>query len=218
MKFCKICHLEKDEISFDIDRNQCKDCRKIYNKKYKQDNKEKLSHYNKQYHKQYQKDNKSEISKYMKNYHKQYYDQNIDDIKAYNKQYRQDNKERLLKRDNLYTKKRKLADPQYKLRKNISRTINYFLHGKKRGKSILKYIPYTVQNLKEHLEKQFEPWMNWNNYGKASINKRTWQIDHIVPQSKLLYSSMEEGNFKKCWALENLRPLEAFENIKRGNK
>ncbi|MGI0058729.1 MAG: hypothetical protein ACREBJ_03080 [Nitrosotalea sp.] len=72
--------------------------------------------------------------------------------------------------------------------------------------------------LKEHLEKQFEPWMNWQNHGRAVIDKRTWQIDHIVSQSKLPYASMEDENFQKCWALNNLRPLESFENIKKSNK
>ena len=28
----------------------------------------------------------------------------------------------------------------------------------------------------------------------------------------------EDDNFKKCWALDNLRPLEALENLKKGNK
>jgi uncharacterized Fe-S center protein len=50
------------------------------------------------------------------------------------------------------------------------------------------------------------------------MNKRTWNIDHIIPQSSLPYNSMEEENFQKCWALENLRPMEAFANIKKGKK
>ena len=29
---------------------------------------------------------------------------------------------------------------------------------------------------------------------------------------------MEHPNFQKCWALSNLRPLEAFENIRKSNK
>ena len=40
----------------------------------------------------------------------------------------------------------------------------------------------------------------------------------IYPQSKLLYDSMEHPNFLKCWALENLQPLEAKENISKGNR
>ena len=40
----------------------------------------------------------------------------------------------------------------------------------------------------------------------------------IYPQSKLPYDSMTHPNFLKCWALENLQPLEAKENISKGNR
>ena len=54
--------------------------------------------------------------------------------------------------------------------------------------------------------------MSWENYGIY------WQIDHIYPQSLLPYDSMDHPNFLKCWSLDNLRPLEATENIRKGNK
>jgi len=57
-----------------------------------------------------------------------------------------------------------------------------------------------------------------DNYGKYEEGKKKWNIDHIIPQSELLYKSLDDENFKKCWALENLRPLEIIENIKKGNK
>ena len=40
----------------------------------------------------------------------------------------------------------------------------------------------------------------------------TWQIDHIIPQSDLPYTSMTDYNFRRCWALENLRPFSAKQN------
>lgn len=72
---------------------------------------------------------------------------------------------------------------------------------------------------------QFEPWMTWGNHGRYSKlwNDNdsltwTWQIDHIISQSKLPYTSMTDENFKKCWALENLRPLSAKQNIIKGDR
>ena len=44
----------------------------------------------------------------------------------------------------------------------------------------------------------------------------TWQIDHIILRADLLYTSMEDENFKKCWALSNLRPYSAKQNILDG--
>jgi hypothetical protein len=70
---------------------------------------------------------------------------------------------------------------------------------------------YTSQQLKEHLEKQFLYGMNWDNYGK-------WHIDHKVPRAALPYQSEADENFKKCWALENLQPLWAADNQKKGAK
>jgi hypothetical protein len=78
--------------------------------------------------------------------------------------------------------------------------------------------------LKEHLEKQFELWMNWNNYGKYNAKiwndndstTWTWQIDHIIPHSTFQYVSMQDDSFKKCWAIENLRPLSSKQNLLDG--
>ncbi len=81
-----------------------------------------------------------------------------------------------------------------------------------------------MSELKIHLENQFEPWMNWNNYGSYISSKWndndqltwTWQIDHIIPQSILQYSSVNDDTFKKCWSLDNLRPLSSKQNILDG--
>jgi hypothetical protein len=103
----------------------------------------------------------------------------------------------------------------------VSRQINKLIKrqgGNKDRSSILEYLPYTIKELCRYLESLFEGWMTWENYGIFEKDRRKWNIDHIIPQSLLLYDNMKHPNFKKCWALENLRPLEAMENIKKGNK
>jgi len=91
-------------------------------------------------------------------------------------------------------------------------------------------LPYTIEELKAHIEKQFlrpeNNWMNWGNHGAYKLkswddkNNSTWvwNIDHIKPHSNFKYTSMEDESFKKCWALENLRPYSAKQNIKDGNR
>ena len=61
----------------------------------------------------------------------------------------------------------------------------------------------------KHLEDQFDQNMTWDNYGSY------WQVDHIIPQSVFDYKS--EQHLKWCWSLENLRPLEAIENISKND-
>jgi hypothetical protein len=124
-------------------------------------------------------------------------------------------------------KLRRDTDIMFKVTSHVSRLVALMLKSNKSskvGKSIREYLLWDNLQLKEHIERQFEPWMNWNNYGKynsqtwndVDITTWTWQLDHIIPRSDLPYSSMEDDNFKKCWALENLRPLSAKQNILDG--
>ena len=145
-----------------------------------------------------------------KEYAKQHHQDNKEKNNERDKQYHQNNKEKR----NEYQRNRRANDPAATLRHNVSSTIAMALNrndGSKQGESVMKYLPYTIEQLKEHLESQFEPWMTWNNHGE-------WHIDHIYPQSKLPYDSMDHPNFLKVWALKNLQPLESSENISKGNK
>ena len=53
-------------------------------------------------------------------------------------------------------------------------------------------VGYTSLNLKEHLEKQFNDGMNWDNYGE-------WHIDHIKPISSFTFETCDDEQFKECW-------------------
>ncbi len=41
-------------------------------------------------------------------------------------------------------------------------------------------------------------------------------MDHIIPQEDLPYILIDEENCQKCWALENLRPYSAKQNLLDG--
>ena len=121
------------------------------------------------------------------------------------------------------------TNPEYRLKKNVSYSIWSMLTkngSSKKGQSSSKYLPYNFNQLKEHIEAQFEPWMNWKNYGVFTPstwndddqNTWTWQLDHIIPHSDLPYLSMTDDNFKKCWSLNNLRPYSAKQNMIDGVK
>lgn len=75
---------------------------------------------------------------------------------------------------------------------------------------------YTEKELCEHLEANWESWMNWDNHSRKTKGAR-WEMDHIVPRSKLPYTDLKHPNFKKCWSLYNLRPLEWKKNNKKSN-
>jgi hypothetical protein len=103
----------------------------------------------------------------------------------------------------------------YKLRCIISTAVRRSLLNEK-DDSIKNLLGYSIQELKEHLEAQFEDWMTWDNLGlTAKELKQTWQIDHIKPVNTFNITSTDCEDFKKCWALENLRPLDSYINATR---
>ena len=48
-------------------------------------------------------------------------------------------------------------------------------------------------------------------------NAKTIPLDHIDAHINFLYITMNCQEFKDCWALSNLRPLSAKQNVKEQN-
>lgn len=82
----------------------------------------------------------------------------------------------------------------------------------KNRKSTFDMLPYSVDELVEHLESQFKPGMSWYNYGRGG-----WHIDHVIPDSWFNYESICDDEFQKSWSLENLQPMWEAENFKKSN-
>jgi hypothetical protein len=197
-KHCNVCKKYDILSNFYKDKAICKSCRSLQRKEYYLNNKEYIT---------------KKTSQYQKN--------NPDKVRIWGKKYRDKNKPLFIEYRKKWRRKNS-SNPSYKIRNIISRAINRSLKnvGGKNGESCFKYLGYSVKELKQYLNSLFEPWMNWENWGvynpKAwDDNDSTtwkWQIDHIIPQSKLPYDSMEHPNFQKCWGLENLRPYSAKQN------
>jgi hypothetical protein len=154
-------------------------------------------------------------------------------MKSNGRNYRLNNKEKANKQAAEYANKKYKNNLNHKLRVIISSSVNKHLLDQgilKDNNSILQYLPYLIEDLKEHLEAQFllpgNEWMNWNNWGKYNFktwidgdsSTYTWNIDHIKPHSDFPYVSMEDDLFIECWALENLRPYSAKQNILDGTQ
>jgi len=101
--------------------------------------------------------------------------------------------------------------PKGKLNYLITRQIRRTLRGKKAGRHWEDLVGWNIKQLKNHLEKQFLVGMTWEN-------RNEWHIDHIVPILKFNYEKPEDLDFKRCWALKNLRPLWKIDNLKKGIK
>jgi hypothetical protein len=134
---------------------------------------------------------KPEIKKQRKEYNQKYYSQ--PEIKKRNRKY--------FREYFASSIERKLSHQCTVL---IARTLKK--HNLKKTSSTKFLIDYTIQELKEHLEKQFIPKMNWENYGKY------WEIDHKIPRIWFHFKSIKDKAFKICWSLENLQPLKKETN------
>lgn len=98
------------------------------------------------------------------------------------------------------------STPRGKLHGNISSAIGFSLRGNKRGRKWESLVGFTLDELLIHLEKKFKAEMNWSNYGSY------WEIDHKIPVVAFNFSNSEDIDFKKCWCLKNLQPLEVSIN------
>jgi AraC-like DNA-binding protein len=72
-----------------------------------------------------------------------------------------------------------------------------------------KLVGCSPEELRQHIEKQFEPGMSFENYGE-------WHVDHIRPCASFDLSKADQ--MSECFNWRNLQPLWAFENISKGAK
>lgn len=131
-----------------------------------------------------------------------HYERNREKILAKNK-----TPEALSKRRE-HERNRRLLDPGFVVNDRMSANIRLAIRSLKAGRKWERIVGYSLAELMLHVERQFSKGMTWENIGK-------WHIDHILPKSSFSYSSDEDPAFQACWALTNLRPLWAEENMKK---
>jgi hypothetical protein len=96
--------------------------------------------------------------------------------------------------------RRQLTKEREKFDRNIKHSIYVSLKYDKPGRKWERLLGFSLYDLKEHLERQLDENMSWDNFGSY------WWIDKIIPTRAYSYSTY--GEFKKCWSLKNLRPLQ----------
>lgn len=103
-----------------------------------------------------------------------------------------------------------MQTPHGKLNNRIRARLNECLRkGYNTKKSAL--LGWTIPELRAHLERQFVGEMSWKNMGE-------WHIDHIIPLSSFTFDGTDDPEFRRAWALTNLRPLWAQDNMQKSDK
>jgi hypothetical protein len=114
--------------------------------------------------------------------------------------YRKNNRERINELSKISKAKRRKNDPLFVLSNKVGCMMRDALVRKnryKKEKHSVEYLGCSIQFLKEHLEKQWDKTMSWENYGKYPDG---WDIDHIKPVSS-------------AKTLEELIPLLHYTNL-----
>lgn len=122
--------------------------------------------------------------------------------------FRKSNRESARKRRATLSSANKIQD---RLHHSVAVLLRRQLLTGKQGKRTFEILGYSIGALKNHLETQFTEGMAWKNYGR-------WHIDHVKPRVLFSIASIEDLALRECWALSNLQPLWAKDNLSKGAK
>lgn len=226
-KICTKCSIEKpiDDFGFRDKEHkhcvsQCKTCLSQREKLWRDNNKTRLAEYNKQY----RQDNLNKLTQYGNEYNIKFYKQHN---KTRNQNYYIKNKDKIKARKIKNREKWNIVKNKRRQHRQKTDVLFKFVSGiRVKFYKIFKYNGYTkstktqeilgcsYQEFIQHLEKQFEPWMNWENRGKYNGEfNYGWDIDHIIPLS----TAKTEDDIIKLNHYTNLQPLDSKINrdIKR---
>jgi len=159
---------------------------------------------------EYQKNKKEEIRAYRKRLQKQKSEEDRENDRRYHKEWREKNKQKLQETQKKWHQERYATDPQYKLRVLLRARLNVALAGGYKKGSAIKLLGCTIEELKKHLESQFQPGMTWKNHGKI------WHIDHIVPLANFDLQNLDQ--LKIACHFTNLQPLTVSQNTSKGKR
>ncbi|MBA7537362.1 hypothetical protein ES705_29629 [subsurface metagenome] len=191
-------------------------------KKLKQLEKDNLEKAKRQYHREYnhnrEKENKYKREWRLKNIERErernrlWYKNNREKAITCHEKWRKNNMESIREFQNKYQNDRRKTDLKYNLNKKISGAIGISLKGNKNGLGWESLVGYTLNDLLKRLKKTMPVGYTWQDFLNGDLH-----IDHIIPISVFNFTRPEHIDFKRCWALSNLRLLPAKENLIKHN-
>lgn len=105
-------------------------------------------------------------------------------------------------------KQRERAD--VRIRQGLRHRIYMALRGNAKSARTMELIGMDLKEFKIYIQGQFRPGMAWENYGPV------WHIDHVRPCAS--FDLTDPVQQRECFHWENLQPLFAEENLRKGAK
>ena len=173
--------------------------RKAYSKKWREENPEKSKEASRKW--------REKNPEYMGIASRKWREENPEYSSIASRKWREENPEKAKK----YFNERYVNNIQYKLSKLVRSRLWKAISREQKVGSAVHDLGCTLEELKIHLENQFEEGMTWDNWKPDG-----WHIDHIKPLSK--FDLTDPVQFKEAVHYTNLQPLWAEENFKKSNK
>lgn len=215
-RFCKYCNIE-DEIETHFTKLTNKKTGYITYRcrKYNRDAKKKRYHKNIEHSRKLARawaaQNEQKTAEYRQKTYQKYKERDRKKHQERSHKYRQnmtdEQKTKLRQYKNAWERNRKL-NPTEKLKDNLRRRLYRALKGKVKKVSAIFGLGCSIEEVKNHLERQFTNRMSWENYGTV------WHVDHIRPLCSFNLSLKSEQ--QKAVHYTNLQPLLVEDNLKKG--
>ncbi len=158
--------------------------------------------------KRYRQNNRDKMNKYSR----EYYLKNKRALKLKRAIYNEKNREKLRAWDRKWRKNKYRTCVKFNLNTKMSRHIGLVLKANKNNKTWESLVGYGLDELQSNISKKFTDGMSWEKYVAAEI-----VIDHILPKELFEYTSPQEKQFKMCWSLDNLRPVWVNDNSSKSD-
>jgi len=225
--------------------SQCRLCHAEYMKVYGQNNKEKYKEYcekNREYMNAHRREYNAKNKEHTKEIRKKRYDNadpdkiKMDQKNNYEKHkkdrlekakiYYQKNKEEIIKKVQNYFKKNKdkvmnyhrdyfknryKTDIEFKLAECLRKRILLALKKGYKSDLSVALLGCSIEEATIHIENQFVDGMNWEKFLNGEIH-----LDHIRPL--ITYDLTDEKQQKQAFNWQNIAPLWALDNLKKGHK
>lgn len=185
---------------------------------------ERNKEYVRQYNKQYREHNRASITEKSKSRYelnktevlrkrKEYFENNSAARLEYAAMRRKTQRDAVADQRKRYHAARYKKDLSYTLRHRIGVAVRDALRGRRKSRTTFELLGYSLDDLKAHLLANLHDGMT-----EADLLAGRIHIDHIRPVSSFDITSEDCQDFKDCWALSNLQPLWAEDNLRKGAK
>lgn len=137
-------------------------------------------------------------------------EENPEKFKAICQRYRE--KDDYREKQNDYLRTRYATDMNFKLERLYRSRVRLFIKGgiKSGNEKYTEMLGCSWDVLREWLESNFSPEMNWENYGTF------WHVDHTMPCASFDFT--DEASVRACFNWSNLAPMVGAENLSKGDK